>query len=144
MNPTPSVSLLPLPGGRTAWHLDEHYTFQWSHNGTRYRFTIPRGFTFDGASIPWFLPWGRGRLGLVAPLVHDWLIEVGGEVTVDSYRSVNFVVGWHYLGERRFSRRDADRLFFRILRERGVRPRWLRRWAFRFVRMWSLIRGDFY
>lgn len=144
MNATPTVTLLPTEGGKTLWHLDEHYPFVWSHRGERYRFTIPKGFDFDGASIPWFLPWGRGRLGLVAPLVHDWLIEQGGVVNVDVYTSVDAVVGWHFLGRREFSRRDADRLFFRILRERGIKPRWLRRWAFRFVRLWSLVRGDFY
>jgi len=140
MNPTPSVSLIPLYGGRTAWHLDTDYPLQWSHGMNRFRFTIPKGFTFDGASIPWFLPFGRGRLGLVAPLVHDYLIAMGGVVDVE----ISLCDGWYFLGERQFSRRDADRLFFRILRERGVRPRWLRRWAFRFVRLWSLIRGDFY
>lgn len=41
--------------------------------------TIPRGYTFDGASIPW---WARFRISadgpwLWAALLHDWLCNVG-------------------------------------------------------------------
>lgn len=149
MNPPPKVTIVPVKGGRTLWHLEEDYFYEWEHNGSRYRFKIPEGFQSDGASVPWFLPfWGRGSFGVLPPLVHDWVIQQHGQVWVEMFYSgiwiremVSDLTHTYY---RRFTRRDADRLFFRILREQGVRPRWLRRWAFRLVRLWSLIKGDRY
>lgn len=28
------------------------YVYQWSHEGTDYRISVPRGFIFDGSSVP--------------------------------------------------------------------------------------------
>lgn len=138
-NPTPKVSLVNTGSGRTRWRLNDGYFYHWQHGGNWYRFKIDKGFVSDGASVPWFLPWGRGRLGVLAPLVHDWLHHVAGWVDVEllednEWVECGFMVRW--------SRRDADRLFFRIFRETGVEPRWLRRGAFRAVRAWSWINGD--
>lgn len=152
MNPTnkkPRVMLVDLPGGRTEWELVEEYWYHWDHGGKWYRFKIDKGFLFDGASVPWFLRGiaGRGRFGVLAPLVHDWLFHRMGRVDVEIWGGSKW---WgalnYYLDGRRekplFTRRDADRLFFRILREQQVRPRWLRRAAFKAVRVWSWIKGD--
>lgn len=151
MNPSPKVTIIPQKGGRTLWQLEEDYFYEWEHNGSRYRFKIPAGFQSDGASVPWFLPfWGRGSFGVLPPLVHDWVIHERGHVMLEVFIGKGWEYAYHYRAASRytyipqFSRRDADRLFFRILREQGVRPRWLRRWAFRLVRLWSLMKGDRY
>lgn len=146
MKPPPKVTIVPQRGGRTLWQLEEDYFYEWHYLGAHYRFGIPAGFKFDGSSVPRLLRIiaDRNRFGVLAPLVHDWLIKQNGIVNVDVYKSVDCVVGWHFLSRREFSRRDADRLFFRILRDQGVKPRWLRRWAFRLVRLWSLLNGDRY
>lgn len=64
---------------------------------------IPAGFRFDAASVP-RLVWpiiSPTELGVVAPLVHDWLYRTGGQ-------------------QGRFSRRAADRIFKRHMRAEGV------------------------
>jgi len=164
-NKNPRVTVVLMPEGRTLWELDENYSYHWQHKGETFRFTIGRGFRFDGASVPWFLRWiaGRGRFGVLAPMVHDWMHErlgnvkpeilrgeVGntmGELKNPRWQSYVVVVPDKYTGGgytiyKSFTRRQADRLFFRIMRESGVKPRWLRRWAFRMVRLWSVLMGD--
>ncbi len=67
------------------------------------RIAVPSGFCFDGASIPWiaepitFSPFHPKVMQ--AAMVHDLLYASGA-----------------------FSRRDADRLFWAMLRANGVRP----------------------
>ena len=138
----PSVKIISLSRGLTAWVLSQRFYYCWEHAGEYFRLPIPAGFLFDGASVPWFLRWvaGRGRFGLVAPLVHDWLHDQHGRPPVEHS---GICIGWvGAKGRMLWSRRDADRMFFRILREQNVRPKWLRRAAFKLVRAWSLLCGD--
>jgi hypothetical protein len=122
------------------YYLTEAYSFEWDHNGNRYRLFIPEAFPFDGATMPWLLRIfvGRWALGFVAPLVHDWLHFEDGKVIADVWT----VRGWDTLGLVEFTRRDADRLFFRILSNDNSLPRWKRRMAFKLVRAWSMLKGD--
>ena len=138
-NPTPKVSLVNTGSGRTRWRLDDGYFYHWQHGGNWYRLKIDKGFVSDGASVPWFLPWGRGRLGVLAPLVHDWLHHNRGRSNAQFWGGLE---DWFSPPVDEFTRRDADRLFFRILRETGVKPKWLRRGAFKAVRAWSWVNGD--
>lgn len=47
------------------------------------QFEIPAGYITDLASIPWFVRWiaDRASLGLLAPLVHDYLCDCRGRFT---------------------------------------------------------------
>lgn len=145
-NKDPVVMVKHQLSGETLWQLHEGYSYSWEFDGRLLRVWIPKGFLFDGASIPWFLRWiaDRGRLGLKAPLVHDYMHSRHGVVAVDHWETVGDQGGgyWTIHTHQRWSRRDADRLFFRILREDGVEPRWLRRGAFKLVRLWSRLKGD--
>lgn len=127
------------PGSR--WGLRSDYYFHWEFESRWYRFLIPAGFEFDGASVPWFLRWiaGRGRFGLLAPLVHDWLHAQKGSVAVDWDAEGTWVR--HYFASD-FTRQEADKMFFLIMRYDGVEPRWLRRCAYKAVRLWSIIKRD--
>ena len=100
------------------------------------RMAIPAGFEFAGASVPRvahaFI--GRLDLGLVAPLYHDWLYHYGGRPPQGSHE---WLIGdrWRPV-EEPWTRREADRLFGRHMREEGV-PRWRRRAAYRAVRVFG-------
>lgn len=78
------------------------------YHGKHETFTIPEGFATDLASVPralqWLVPAADASYSCAA-VVHDWLC-------------IEAQMG-------RFSRRDADGIFRRILRERGV-MRWQR------------------
>lgn len=123
------------PFGPHRFIVAEPYWFEWKKNGVRYRFNIPRGFRYDAASIPRFL-WpiiSPTELGYLAPAVHDFLIEQQGYVYLQQWST--YFGQWRPV-EARFTRRQADRLFCRIMRNEGI-SRWKRRAAFRAVRLYG-------
>lgn len=83
--------------------------------------TVPSGFSTDGASIPRWLwsvigaPWDARYAR--AAIVHDFLYVQRGATK-----------------RNRYTRRDADRIFYEIMLDDGV-PKW-RAWA-----MWSGVRA---
>lgn len=83
------------------------------YSGNTDRFTVPEGFRTDFASVPRAFVWLMPRYGTYTPaaILHD-----------------------HLVAERLVSRRDADGLFRRAMRELGVSlPR---RWG-----MWAAVRS---
>lgn len=95
-----------FPDQRT-WRLAQ--TFVRAQDG--HVLTIPAPFDFDLASIPRLL-WGWlacHELGILAPLVHDWLYRGGGAPTHGSI-----------VPPRSYTRTEADRLFLEHMREDGV------------------------
>lgn len=145
-----------LPVADRLYRLDEDYVYCWTiaagednrfaepsevGHQTRYRIIVPAGFTYDGASVPrllWTLT-GIRPDGLIraAALVHDWLYFYEGRLPPGSFQYLNAQGQWeNVIG--RWSRRDADRLFGRMLREAGVARR-RRRWAYRAVRAFGWI-----
>ncbi len=85
------------------------------------RIIVPEGFTYDGASVPRFLwsianltPDGKLR---AAALVHDWIYDNKGVMPAGSYQFYNGswinVVG-------RWTRKDADKMFLKIMELGGV------------------------
>lgn len=79
--------------GRNDWEMAEVYTLN--------EVTVPKGFRFDGASIPRPLWWWKQPAGIAfaAGVIHDWL-----------YRS------------QVLSRREADLHFYQCLIYTGARP----------------------
>lgn len=97
-------------GGR--FQLIEDYHVEIAVDGWYCDLVIPAGFSTDFASVPrplwvWAAPHGKHSL---AALVHDYLYAV-----------------------RQFTRRQSDEIFYRLLREVGVRAS--KAWA-----MWAGVR----
>jgi len=110
--------------------LMEEYTYTWSESGALFRITVPRGFEYDGASVPRLL-WGVTGLrpdGLIraAALVHDFVYAFRGDLPP---RGFEIYVDNSFWAECQLEidRAWADRLFNRIMRESGVgrTRRWL-------------------
>lgn len=76
------------------------------YKGNRDKFTVPKGFRTDFASIPRIFAWLIPKNGShdAAAIVHDYLYRCQ-PLTAHS---------------KRISRKDADRLFRRIMRELGT------------------------
>lgn len=78
---SPQLAILRNPGvifGTPLFALEQDWPFEVPGYGT---FLIPRGYEFDGASVPrlfWgllgYMPFG---LHIVAALEHDWLCDIG-------------------------------------------------------------------
>lgn len=119
--PTPPKSdAVTLPGGRRAYLLLEDFELQYGPD----RVVIGEGFQWNDASSPRSLRWfiGKDECGEVGPLVHDALYCFGGRLPLD----------WCAL--RVYSRTEADRLFYLIMRAEGVKP-WRARLAYLAVRV---------
>lgn len=89
------------------------------------RFVVPAGFITDLASSPrvaWVVE-APFDLGLVAPIVHDWLYRHGGAILTPSGKSVPGV----------FTRRQADQALYKLAAAEGVWW-WRRAAAYRAVR----------
>ena len=131
------------PLGDDEYLLLKDYVYTWTHKGTKYRLVVPQGFVFDMASVPrivWPLisPFDLGP----AAVPHDWIYRFQGRLDDGSYQSfVKTTQGgfWEPLtGETyRWSRKNCDRLFGRMMRESAV-PRWRRRAAYVAVRAFGI------
>ncbi|MDT8369018.1 MAG: DUF1353 domain-containing protein [Longimicrobiales bacterium] len=113
--------------------LTEDAAYRWYHDAGNYdalEVIVPEAFIHDFASVPrplwWFIsPFDLG----LASIFHDWLYRNGGHVETRARRSSDGV--WQSVTTP-WTRRDADRLFARIMREQGV-PKLRRRAAFQAV-----------
>ncbi|MBC3539853.1 DUF1353 domain-containing protein [Rufibacter sediminis] len=92
---------------RRKWILENTYLYQ----GDGFTLTVPAGYAFDLASVPRAVWWAIApfELSIVAPLVHDFLYDYGGELPAPAV--------YPY---RVFTRRQADYLFLEIMRREGV------------------------
>jgi len=147
------------PIARGLYRLEEDYCYEWQHQGSRYRITVPAGFQYDGNSVPrlvWTLagitPDGLNR---AAGLVHDFIYRHCGKLPADSFQTLGYARAWPFNGEwlcivsNVWSRHGADRLYGRLLRVAGVSS-FRRRVAYRGVRIggaftwyWRLVANHF-
>lgn len=75
-----------------------------------YTIKVSRGTVYDRASIPrviWFI--SKDMVGNVAPLIHDLLYRNGGKLPAPNISPY-----------RRFSRKEADQLFLKIMKQCDV------------------------
>lgn len=105
----------------TLYRLNEDYTYVWIQRNIVTQITVPKGFTYDGASVPRFL-WslsGLTRDGLIraAALVHDWIYMNDGALPECSMREFN--KGWTCISGR-WTRKDSDKLFLKMMLEAGI------------------------
>jgi hypothetical protein len=124
------ASRLPAPVltylGDRRWRLEDDYTY----HDRDHRITVAAGFEFDLSSVPRAL-WSviaPFELSIVAPLVHDFLYEYGGDPPPGSIQP-----------PRTYTRREVDDMFRSITETEGVAP-WRRRlayWAVRTFGRWA-------
>lgn len=113
------------PVSERGYKLYEPYTYIWAHNGIRYKITVPKGFEYDGASVPricWSLT-GIRPDGLIraAATIHDFLYEHQGQLPAESFLSTTKFMGSEMKPvNKTWSRKQSDQLFARLLREKGV------------------------
>ncbi len=106
-----------IPVSARQYELVETFGYGWDKYGVSHELVVPRGFRYDGASVPRIL-WsviGLRPDGLVraAALLHDWIYRHGGKLPPGSYRRDDGE-GGHW------TRKSADLLFGRVMRESGV------------------------
>ena len=134
--------LRPIKKGK--YQLQEKWKYIWEKDGITRCIVIPKGFVSDGASAPRLLwtvtgitPDGLVRAGA---LVHDFLYKHGGDLPKGSYQELNPYIAldeWIPLNDI-WTRKNADRIFCRIMKESGV-GKIKRRIAYRGVRMFGWI-----
>lgn len=130
--PFPNVRIL----GPRKYELVSDFIYEWDHNGERYRMTIPEEFQCDLASVPRIIWPLISPIDLAAASIpHDWLYAYRGVLPYWSYEMRVTDKYWVPV-EHVWTRREADRLFGRMMRESHV-PRWMRRAAFRAVRLFG-------
>ena len=108
---------------RDLWRLEETYSFE----DGGHTITVPEGFEFDLSSVP-RLFWrfiAPFELSIVAPLVHDFLYRHRGELPDGAVTPA-----------RPYTRKQADRLFKRLMKREGV-PGWRWRVAYGAVRLFG-------
>lgn len=78
MENPPDPVLESVDGDR--YRVVETFVVKYNYWFRELQFEIPDGYITDLASIPWFVRWicDRASLGLLAPLVHDYLCDRRG------------------------------------------------------------------
>lgn len=118
----PQPTTYPLGNGK--FRLKKAYTYEFMDkvDGLLKRITVPLAFVFDMASIPQWLwsilgitPDGLHRAGA---LIHDFLTRHAGVMPLGSVQV--FVDGKWFNYEKPFKRKQADKLFLRILEQAEV------------------------
>ncbi|AFY56034.1 Protein of unknown function (DUF1353) [Rivularia sp. PCC 7116] len=113
--PRAKVSYIPE---EDAWTLEEEYCYEDKIKGTK--IILHKGFSFDLSSIPRFL-WiicGTHELSLEAPLIHDFMyMSKGGK---KMYFNQKPILGNIETKEIFYSRKEADKLFRKMMQEAGV------------------------
>ncbi|HKK94493.1 MAG TPA: DUF1353 domain-containing protein [Longimicrobiales bacterium] len=115
---SPAMRLL---AGNRCFRLTEDARYTWCHAADDHEtlsLRVPEDFTHDFASVPRLLWWFVGPVDLgLASIFHDWLYRHAGRVETLGRRTDDGA--WEMI-DTPWSRRDADRLFARIMREQGV------------------------
>jgi hypothetical protein len=96
------------------YQLTEDFPVKFGYWMREYQFEIPKGFTTDIASVPWWFRsvCDRASLGIIAPICHDFICDKSGRIT--NIQGDELQVGWF----------EANLLFLILMRLDGVH--WLR------------------
>lgn len=96
-------------------------TYRLKENFIAFGVKIPKGFVFDGASVPralwWFMP-PMGTEADRAVVVHDWLYAT------------------HQVGTQECDRKFADKIFYELMIMDGV-PKWKAKTIYNAVRLFG-------
>lgn len=133
--------LSPVPGSSRLMRLREDFPIVYEYQGELYRFWLDHGWVYDVASIPrifWlFVSWPE--LGYEATAAHDDAIEKRGLLFIEKWDREQ--QKWTAIGYVQFTRKEVDKFFAMKMREKGINI-YKRRLAYRFVRLWSKLKGD--
>lgn len=120
--------LVPI-NNRGQFELMADYTYAWGENGKDCRYTVRKGFITDKASTPrfsWILGFLPDGLWDAAATIHDRLYQIEGMQAVSDdlscYEEFNPTAQQWQPEVRRFTRKECDLLFLRIMKEAGVSP----------------------
>lgn len=140
----------PIKENGKIYRLESDYSAKWTyitrdHEGFEYvstvRIKVPKGFLSDGLSASRFAAiFGMGRDGIhrAAVCIHDFLYDHKGHFKAgQNYHVYMGELGW-VAGEGLFSRKEADKLFYAMLRHYGVKS-WHRWGAYVAVRAFGWI-----
>jgi hypothetical protein len=113
---------LNVPVSGNLYRLVEEYRYYFEKNGVISCIIVPKGFTYDGASSP-RISWTMSGIipdGLIRPaaLVHDWIYNFDGDLPLGSHTF--YTKGVWVSVITRWSRKDADRIFLKIMRQAGM------------------------
>lgn len=124
----PHLRLLTDRDDWRTYQLVEPWRYRWVHGGKVRQLLLPAGLVTDLASVPKALHWWIGPADLKqASLPHDLIYQRAG--WVGDYYTIDGVPC-----PTRWTRREADLLFARVMRDSGVSVV-RRRWAYRGVRL---------
>lgn len=118
-----------IPTLDSLYILLEPFVYQWTdeESGNTYRIVVPQGFITDLASVPrvfWAIGYLPSGLHQDAAILHDWAYMHQGDFPTGSFQKLVGVV-WANVPTV-WSRDECDRLFLRVMKERGTRER--KRW----------------
>ena len=130
---------VPIPDDK--YELVYEWVYEWDIKGfPTQRIIIPKGYINDGASVPriaWSITGIRpDGLNRAAALVHDWIYDHRGRLPFGSH--VYYENGHWIPSAHQWTRKEADKMFGRLMREAGVTP-YRRKAAYWAVRLfgWS-------
>lgn len=137
----PHIEVLdPALFGENQYRLVDEFVYDWQipvgeNEYSRRQIVVPKNFIYDGASVPSCITrlTGIKRDGehRAAALLHDWIYHHKGRLPGEYYR-IDFS-GESDATWLTWPRKDADRMFGRVMREFGY-TRWKRMWTYRAVR----------
>jgi len=130
-----------VPISDRRYQLVAPYFYEWEHKNKTYRLEVPAGFVYDGASVPrivWTIS-GLRPDGLIraAATVHDFMYHHKGCLPFGSVRLLENPYSQQVM-DMAWSRKQADKLFARMMREAGV-SKYRRRLAYLAVRAFGRI-----
>jgi len=113
-----------IPVLRGTYVLSRSFVYTWrGRSGKLYRIIVPKGFRYDGASIPriFWTPLGLSKDGLhrAAATVHDFIYGKSGDMKSSLFMARTTTGHWmSYPGK--FTRKQADNIFYHTMLEAGV------------------------
>lgn len=126
--------IVPLRATKRLYRTVMPFVYEWQDERGRYQLRIPKGFQYDGASVPRLLWSLTGLLpdGLIrsAALVHDVFYRFDGCPPLGWL--YEYMAGEWYEAKRGFDRAYVDRLFRDIGKADGEKRAG---WAYRGVRI---------
>lgn len=120
--------IIPI-NNRGQFELMTDYAYSWNEDSKDCRYTVRKGFITDKASTPrfsWMLGFLPDGLWDAAATIHDRLYQIEGMQAVSDedslYEEFDPPIHQWQAKARKFTRKECDLLFLRIMQDAGVSP----------------------